>query len=171
MASVEIFGSGGTPFKQAADGAVFVTGTILNITGSYTGTLPITGTVSVDNLPAGFNANVTASVILTATLTAATASVSNFPTGFYTREGSASALASVGGVIKASAGKLGVVSVLVSGNAGAIHDTSAAVSASGANQIAVVPGGIGVYDFKGFPCANGITFVAGASQTASFSYE
>jgi len=159
MASVEIFGASGVPVRLAADGAVFVTGTILNMTGSYTGTLPVTGVVSVDNFPAVQEVT-------------GTVAVETFPSGFYARQGSATKLAQVGtAVIKNAAGRVGTVSVLASGSTvGAIHDTSAGASASGSNQVAVVPAAIGIYNID-FPCAAGIVYVAGTGQTASISYE
>lgn len=151
MASVEIFGASGVPVRLAADGAVFVTGTILNMTGSYTGTLPVTGVVSVDNFPASFGVTTT---------------------GFYARQGASTKLVQVGtAVVKNAAGRVARVSVIASGTtAGAIHDTSAGATASGSNQVAVVPAAIGVYNID-FPCAAGIVYVAGTGQTASISYE
>ena len=146
MPIVEIYGSANQPFQQSAAGALVVTGTILNLSGAYTGDLPVTGTVAVNNFPA-------------------------FPTGYLVRQGASTALASVGAVIKATAGRVGIVSVIVSGAIGAIHDTKAAVSASASNQVAVILGGIGITNLQGFPCSQGICYVAGAAQTASISYE
>lgn len=149
MPIVEIYGSQGLPVAQNASGELVLSGVLTSITGGAS----ILDPVWVSG--------------------AATVTVDNFPTGFYFREGSAAAVAaSASWVVKASAGKVGVVSVIVSGTeAGGVYNTSAAASASGANLVAVVPATIGLYDLKGFPCSAGIVYIAGAGQTASISYE
>jgi len=59
---------------------VWVTGTI-DVINDLTGTVVVTGAVSVDNFPTGFNSNITASIPLqvTASVPNLTASISNFP--------------------------------------------------------------------------------------------
>jgi len=171
-AAVALYGSTGIAVKQAADGAIFVTGTVISLTGSYTGVIPITGTVLVENV--GFLSNITASITLPVSATnPVTASVANFPTGFYARQGASTVLAaSASWVVKGSAGKVGMVSVLNSGTTtGYIHDTTLVANASASNAIAAVPAAFNVINLGGFPCANGIVYIAGAGQTASISFE
>jgi len=66
---------------------LWVTGTI-DVINDLTGTVQVTGNVLVDNFPAGFNVNVTASVTQSVTGSVlvlnpvTTASISNFPAGF-----------------------------------------------------------------------------------------
>jgi len=72
--------------------------------------------------------------------------------------------------IKASAGKVGTVTVLVAGSApGAIHDCAATGDAAAGNKIAGIPNTLGVYPIN-WPCATGITYIVGTGQTVAVSY-
>jgi hypothetical protein len=61
------------------------------------------------------------------------------------------------------------VSVTTAGAAGATYDSNSTSGNTAANQIAVIPAVVGVYDFE-WPCKIGITYIPGAAQVASFSF-
>lgn len=71
--------------------------------------------------------------------------------------------------VKATPGRVITVNVLVAGAVGAIHDCAATGDAAAGNKVAVIPAVVGVYRFD-FPCLVGITYVPGASQVVSISY-
>lgn len=72
--------------------------------------------------------------------------------------------------VKASAGRLFKISVLVAGSAaGAAHDCAATGDAATANQIAVIPNTVGIYTVD-WPCATGIVIAPGSGQTIAVSY-
>jgi len=75
-------------------------------------------------------------------------------------------------VIKASAGMVAQINVLVAGAAGAVYDcaTTAAAAAVTANQIAVIPATVGPVEIR-FPALVGIVVVPGAGQVISVSYD
>ena len=74
-------------------------------------------------------------------------------------------------VLKASAGTVATVSVIVAGSgAGGVYDcaTTGAASAT-ANQIAAIPNFVGTSVMQ-FPCLVGVTIYPGTGQTISVSY-
>lgn len=73
-------------------------------------------------------------------------------------------------VIKASAGRLFKVSVITPGVAGAIHNVTTTGGATLANQVAVIPAAVGVYEFN-FAMSAGITYILGAGQQIVVSWE
>ena len=72
-------------------------------------------------------------------------------------------------VIKAGPGRIGRVSVTTAGAAGAIYDSLTVAGVGASNLIAVIPATVGIYTVD-FPVTNGIVYVPGASQVASFGY-
>lgn len=73
-------------------------------------------------------------------------------------------------VVKATAGRIARVSVIVAGStAGSINDVATTGGAAVANEIAVVANTVGVYDID-MPCTTGIVFVPGTGMTAVVSY-
>lgn len=73
-------------------------------------------------------------------------------------------------VIKAVGGRVAKVSVVVAGSAaGAVHNVATVAAAAAANQIAVVPDTVGVYDIN-MPCGAGIVVVPGTGQTLAVSF-
>jgi len=70
-------------------------------------------------------------------------------------------------VVKSSAGRVCVVSVIVGGAVGAIYDATTASST--ANPIYVIPNVIGVY-IVNIPTLFGIVVAPGSGQTATVSY-
>lgn len=72
-------------------------------------------------------------------------------------------------VVKASAGRAVVVTVIVAGAAGSLHDCLTTASAITATEIAVIPATVGPVALN-FPCLHGIVYKPGASQVASISY-
>ncbi|TKI02738.1 hypothetical protein [Martelella alba] len=73
-------------------------------------------------------------------------------------------------VVKATAGRLVRVNVLVAGSAaGNAYDTNVAANAAAANLIAVIPNTVGQIIID-WPCATGITIIPGTGQTVSVSY-
>jgi len=73
-------------------------------------------------------------------------------------------------VIKATAGRVARVSVIVAGSgAGTINDVATTGGAATANEIASIPNTLGVYDID-MPCTTGIVFVPGSGMTAVVSY-
>lgn len=72
--------------------------------------------------------------------------------------------------VKATAGKLAVVNVIVAGSApGAVHDCATVGAAAAGNKIFNVPNTVGIYVLN-WPCATGITYVVGTGQTVAISY-
>ena len=72
-------------------------------------------------------------------------------------------------VIQTGAGRVGRVSVLVAGAAGALYDTATVASAAAANEIAVVPATQGTIAID-VPFTNGLVYIPGSSQTATICY-
>ena len=73
-------------------------------------------------------------------------------------------------VIKAVGGRVAKVSVVVAGStAGAVHNVATVAAAAAANQIAVVPDTVGVYDIN-MPCGAGIVVVPGTDQVLAVSF-
>jgi len=73
-------------------------------------------------------------------------------------------------VIKATAGRVSRVSVIVAGSTtGSINDVATTGGAAVANELAVVANTVGVYDID-MPCTTGIVFVPGTGMTAVVSY-
>jgi len=72
-------------------------------------------------------------------------------------------------VVKASAGYIGRVSVVVAGAAGAIYDYASTSGYAAANEIAVLPATIGLTAYD-WPVSTGILVVPGAGQTISISF-
>jgi len=72
-------------------------------------------------------------------------------------------------LVKAGAGRVAKVSVLVAGVAGAVYDAATIAGGTAANEIAVIPAVVGVYDID-FPVSNGIVLKPGAGQTLAISY-
>lgn len=73
-------------------------------------------------------------------------------------------------VIKNGPGSVISANVLVAGAAGAVYDCIGSANAKTANQIAVIPAAAGPLEIN-FPCLVGITYLPGASQVTSFSYQ
>jgi len=72
--------------------------------------------------------------------------------------------------VKAAAGRLHKISVIVAGSAaGAAHDCAATGDAAAGNEIAVIPNAVGVYTVD-WPCSTGIVIVPGTGQTIAVSY-
>ena len=72
-------------------------------------------------------------------------------------------------VIQTGAGRVGRVSVIVAGAAGALYDSATAASAVAANEIAVIPATQGNIAID-MPFTNGLVYIPGASQVAAISY-
>ena len=73
-------------------------------------------------------------------------------------------------LVKASSGRVAKVSVLVAGSvAGSVNDAATIVGAATANEIAVIPNTVGVYNID-FPVSNGIVIKAGTGNTIAVSY-
>ena len=73
-------------------------------------------------------------------------------------------------VVKATAGRVAKISVIVAGSgAGSVHDSATTGAAATANEIAVIPATAGVYDID-FPVSNGIVIKVGTGQTLAVSY-
>lgn len=72
-------------------------------------------------------------------------------------------------VVKASAGMIGIVSVLVAGSAGTVHDCAATADATTANQVGVTPAAAAPVTLN-FPCLTGIVVKPGASQVIAVTY-
>ena len=72
-------------------------------------------------------------------------------------------------VIKAAPGRIARVSVTTAGAAGAIYDSLTVAGVGASNLIATIPATVGVYAID-FSVTNGIVYVPGVSQVASFSY-
>jgi len=73
-------------------------------------------------------------------------------------------------VIKAVPGRIAKVSVLVAGSgAGSVNDCATTGAAATANELAVIPQTVGVFDID-MPCSTGIVVVPGTGQTLAVSY-
>lgn len=73
-------------------------------------------------------------------------------------------------VVKASAGFVATVSVVVAGSgAGSLHDSLTVAAAAAANEIAVLPTTAGVYTIN-FPATSGIVVKPGTGQTIAISF-
>lgn len=74
-------------------------------------------------------------------------------------------------LVKATAGRIARVNFLVAGGdaTGAIYDCATTSGIATSNQVAVIPGAVGSYEFD-FPCANGIVVVPGTGNTVTISY-
>jgi hypothetical protein len=73
-------------------------------------------------------------------------------------------------VVKASAGRLFKISVIVAGAAGTVNDVATTGGAAIGNQISVIPAANGVFDFN-WPCATGIVIVPGAGQVVAVTWQ
>lgn len=73
-------------------------------------------------------------------------------------------------LVKAKAGRIAKVSVIVAGSgAGSVYDAATLGAAGVSNEIAVIPATAGVYDID-FPVSNGIVLSPGTGQTLAISY-
>jgi len=73
-------------------------------------------------------------------------------------------------VIKASAGTIGSISVLVAGSApGAVHDCATTGAAAAGNKVAVIADAVGVTALN-WPATAGIVVVPGTGQTIAVSF-
>lgn len=72
-------------------------------------------------------------------------------------------------LVKDSGGRVVVVSVIVAGAAGSIHDAQSIALATSANKIAVIPATVGPFTLN-MPFRNGLVVSPGAGQTVSVSY-
>ena len=72
-------------------------------------------------------------------------------------------------VVKATTGRVARISVLVAGAAGGVYDAATVAAGTSANQIAVIPAVVGVYEID-FPVFNGIVLKPGAAQVLAISY-
>lgn len=73
-------------------------------------------------------------------------------------------------VVKSTGGAVVQASVLVAGAQGAIYDTAGTAGAVTANQVAIIPAAVGMYQLN-FPCLMGILVVPGSGQKVSISYQ
>jgi len=73
-------------------------------------------------------------------------------------------------VVKAVAGRIVKVSVIVAGSAaGSVNDVATTGAVAAANEIAVIPNTVGVFDVD-MPTSNGIVVTPGTGQTVAVSY-
>lgn len=73
-------------------------------------------------------------------------------------------------LVKTGTGRVAKVSVLVAGSgAGSVHDSATVLAAATANELAVVPATVGVYNID-IPVSNGIVLKPGTGQTLVISY-
>jgi len=73
-------------------------------------------------------------------------------------------------LVKAKSGRVAKVSVIVAGSvAGSVNDAATIGGAATANEIAVIPNTVGVYNID-FPVSNGIVIKAGTGNTIAVSY-
>jgi hypothetical protein len=73
-------------------------------------------------------------------------------------------------VVKASPGRLALISVIVAGSAvGAAYDAVSVTGNTAADQVAVIPNTVGVYVID-WPCLAGIVVAPGTGQTISVAY-
>jgi len=73
-------------------------------------------------------------------------------------------------LVKATAGRICTVNVVVAGSGvGVIWDSATVGGRADANKVAIIPTGVGTYTFD-FPCANGILIGTGADQVVSVSF-
>lgn len=93
-------------------------------------------------------------------------------TPVYTVGGTKSALCvTAATIVKAAAGAVMNLEVIVAGAPGAVYDCAATADASAtANQVAVIPAAVGPVKLE-FPCLVGIVVVPGAGQKVSVSYQ
>ena len=75
-------------------------------------------------------------------------------------------------LVKASAGRLATISVLVVGTTvGSANDSATVAGAAPANQIAVIPEAVTTSPLvMNFPCKNGIVVTPGTGQTLAVSF-
>lgn len=77
---------------------------------------------------------------------------------------------SAAAVVKASAGRIAKVSVVVAGSAaGSVNNVATIGGVAAANLVAVIPNTVGVYDID-MPCSAGIVVTPGTGQTVAVSY-
>lgn len=73
-------------------------------------------------------------------------------------------------LVKATAGRLAKVSVIVAGDAaGTVHDSASISGAGTANALAIIPNTVGVYNID-MPVSNGIVVKTGTNQVVMVSY-
>lgn len=73
-------------------------------------------------------------------------------------------------LVKATAGRVAKISVIVAGDAaGTVHDSASIAGAGTANALAIIPNTVGVYNID-MPTANGIVVKTGANQVIMVSY-
>lgn len=73
-------------------------------------------------------------------------------------------------LVKATAGRLAKVSVIVAGDAaGTVHDSASIAGAGTANALAIIPNTVGVYNID-MPVSNGIVVKTGTNQVVMVSY-
>jgi hypothetical protein len=73
-------------------------------------------------------------------------------------------------LVKASAGRVVRVSVIVAGStAGTVNDCATTGAAAASNQVATIPATVGVLSLD-WPCATGLVLVPGTGQTLAVSY-
>lgn len=74
-------------------------------------------------------------------------------------------------VVQGGVGRIAKVSVIVAGSAaGTVNDVLTTGAAGVANQVAVIPNTVGVYDID-WPMSLGIVVVPGTGQTVAVSYQ
>lgn len=84
--------------------------------------------------------------------------------------GTGTPVMNAGGTIKSGPGYVVRANVIVAGAAGAIYDCIGTANATTANEIAVIPATQGPLNLE-FPFFVGLTYVPGAAQVTSFSYQ
>lgn len=73
-------------------------------------------------------------------------------------------------VVKATAGRLVKVNVIVAGTAaGTANDCATTGAVAAANEVFVIPNTVGTYNLD-WPCLTGITITPGTGQTVAVSY-
>jgi hypothetical protein len=72
-------------------------------------------------------------------------------------------------VIKASAGRLVRINVIVAGAAGSANDCTTTGAVAAANEVAVIPAVVGPV-WLDWPCNNGIVVAPGAGQTIAVAF-
>lgn len=78
---------------------------------------------------------------------------------------------SVTTIIKATPGSLFTVTVVTAGSAvGGVYDNNLTTGNTAANQIGIIPNTVGSYQFYGWPCLTGITYVVGTGQVVAVAY-
>lgn len=72
--------------------------------------------------------------------------------------------------VKSTSGRVAKVSVLVAGSStGSVNDSATTGGASVANQLAVIPDVVGIYNID-MPVSNGIVVTPGTGMTIAVSY-